>query len=178
MRWVAATIGLFLLSTYPVRLSAQVVPYYGPASPSNEAAPSLSPPKAHSVAGQSEPEKIPGGIQSITTVGGSLAAVLGIFFLIVWALRRASPNGSATLPCEVFEVLGRAALTNRQQVYLLRCGNKLLLVSVTAAGAETLTEIADPAEVDRLAGLCRQTRSNGAAAAFRQAFRRVENRDV
>ena len=117
-------------------------------------------------------------MQSPAVVGGSLAVVLGVFFLIVWALRRASPNGFATLPGEAFEVLGRAALSNRQRVHLLRCGNKLLLVSVTATGAETLTEITDPVEVDRLANLCRQARSNGAAAAFRQVFRQRENRDV
>ena len=51
---------------------------------------------------------------------------------------------------------GRAPLAGRQHVHLLRCGSKLLLVSVTPGGAETLTEVTDPAEVDRLAGLCRQ----------------------
>ena len=55
--------------------------------------------------------------------------MLGIFFLVVWLLRRASPRGPAALPGEAFEVLGRAPLANRQQAHLLRCGNKLLLVS-------------------------------------------------
>ena len=50
-----------------------------------------------------------------------LALVLGLFFLVVWALRRASPNSSATLPGEVLETLGRAPLANRQQVLMLRC---------------------------------------------------------
>lgn len=183
MRLLIMTIGLLLLSTYPVELSGQVVPYDGSAAPSSEAAPAyqqptLSPAKTHDLAGHPEQEKKPGGLQSIGTVGGSLAVVLGIFFLIAWVLRRASPNGFATLPAEAFEVLGRAALANRQQVHLLRCGNKLLLVSVTATGMETLTEITDPAEVDRLANLCRQTRSKGAATALRRVFGRVENRDV
>ena len=67
---------------------------------------------------------------------------------------------SATLlPTEVVEVLGRAPLAGRQQMHLLRCGNKLLLVSVTPTGAETLTEVTDPVEVDRLSGLCRQAAS-------------------
>jgi hypothetical protein len=55
-------------------------------------------------------------------------------------------------------------------VYLLRCGQKLLLVSLTPAGAETLTEVTDPQEVDRLAGLCRQAHPQSATAAFRQVF--------
>ena len=126
------------------------------------------------------PSKPPGGLQSVTTVGGSLAVVLGIFFLIVWLLRRASPGGLGILPAEAFEVLGRAPLANRQQVHLLRCGNKLLLVAVAGAGAgaKTLTEITDPAEVDRLAGLCRQARPGSPAATFRQVFRQVEDRNA
>jgi flagellar biogenesis protein FliO len=109
-------------------------------------------------------------LPSVVTVAGSLALVLGIFFLVAWGMRRASPAGGTALPGEVFEVLGRAAMASRQQVHLLRCGNKLILVSVTTAGAETLTEITDPAEVDRLAGLCRQAHPNSATAAFRQVF--------
>lgn len=110
------------------------------------------------------------GLPSVITVVGSLAVVLGIFFLIAWGMRRAAPPGAIALPSEVFEVLGRASMTGRQQVHLLRCGRKLVLVSVTPAGAETLTEITDPVEVDRLAGLCHQGRPNSATAAFRQVF--------
>jgi flagellar protein FliO/FliZ len=110
------------------------------------------------------------GLSSVVTVAGSLALVLGIFFLVAWGIRRAAPAGCALLPNEVFEVLGRAPLPSRQQVYLFRCGQKLVLVSVTAAGAETLAEITDPIEVDRLAGLCRQAHPNSATAAFRQVL--------
>lgn len=192
MRWVLRLSGLLLVATYPLGLCAQVVPYSGPASPGGAAAPTayqqpvsasdttltLSPQKPRSLTGHTEPDKRPAGLQPLMTVGGSLAVVLGVFFLLVWVLRKASPNGFATLPPEAFEVLGRAALAHRQQVHLLRCGNKLLLVSVTATGAETLAEITDPAEVDRLASLCRQGRSRGAAAAFRQVFRPGEDRDA
>lgn len=111
-----------------------------------------------------------GGLTSGVTVLGSLAVVLGIFLLVAWGMRRAAPAGSIALPGEVFEVLGRAAMSGRQQVHLLRCGKKLVLVSVTPAGAETLTEITDEPEVDRLSGLCQQARPNSATAAFRQVF--------
>ncbi len=110
------------------------------------------------------------GLPSMVTVAGSLALVLGVFFLVAWGIRRASPAGGTALPDQVFQVLGRAPMANRQQVHLLRCGNKLILVSVTTAGTETLTEITDPVEVDRLAGLCRQAHPNSATAAFRQVF--------
>jgi flagellar biogenesis protein FliO len=153
------------------------LPAAADAAPVANASP-LPPLKPHAATSHAETDKPVGGVRSLITVGGSLTAVLGLFFLVVWMLRRASPRGSGTLPLEVFETLGRAALASHQQVHLLRCGNKLLLVSVTATGTETLTEISDPAEVDRLVGLCRRPRSGGTAATFRQALRQAENRHV
>jgi flagellar biogenesis protein FliO len=88
----------------------------------------------------------------------------------MWGVRRTMPGQVPLLPKEVVDVLGRAALASRQQVYLLRCGCKLLLVSVTPAGVETLTEVVDPLEVDRLLGLCVQSRPGSTTAAFRQLF--------
>jgi hypothetical protein len=38
---------------------------------------------------------------------------------------------------------------------------------------ETLTEITDPLEVDRLAGLCQQTRPDSATTMFRQVFEQL-----
>ncbi|REK15917.1 MAG: hypothetical protein DWQ37_08890 [Planctomycetota bacterium] len=90
------------------------------------------------------------------SVAMNLGLVLGLFLVVAWALRRGMPKGSALLPAEAVDVLGRAPLAGRQQVYLVRCGNKLVLVSPTATGVETLTEITDPAEVVRLENLCRQ----------------------
>ena len=107
---------------------------------------------------------------SLVPVFGSLGVVLGLFFLLMWILRRGTPKGSHSLPAEVVEVLGRTPLSSRQHAHLVRCGNKLLLVSLSAAGAETLTEVTDPIEVDRLAGLCRQSQPHSATATFRHIF--------
>jgi flagellar biogenesis protein FliO len=107
---------------------------------------------------------------SLVTALGALAIALGLFFIFAWTLKRAMPKGSAPLPGEVVELLGRAPLASRQYVHLLRVGNKLLLVSVSAAGAETLTEITDPIEVDRLAGICNQAQAGSTTMAFRQVF--------
>jgi flagellar biogenesis protein FliO len=115
----------------------------------------------------------PDGPPSLITVGSSLAVVLGLFFVVAWLVRRAAPGGSLQLPKEVVEVLGRAVLTNRGHVQLVRCGAKLLLVSVTPAGAETLTEITDPDEVNRLVALCREAQPNSATATFRQVFQQL-----
>jgi flagellar biosynthetic protein FliO len=120
-----------------------------------------------------EPGSRPGGTSSLLTVGSSLAVVLGLFLLVAWVFKRAMPGQSGLLPKEVVEVLGRTSLGARQQVHLVRCGNKLLLVSSTPGGMETLTEIAEPDEVQRLSALCRQTQPGSSTAAFRQVFQQL-----
>lgn len=103
------------------------------------------------------------------TGAASLGIVLGLFLMVAWAVRRGMPRNAALLPREAVEILGRAPLVGRQQVHLVRCGNKVLLLCVSAASVETLTEITDQAEVERLGEICRQA-GGGAAASFRQVF--------
>jgi flagellar biogenesis protein FliO len=178
---------MILLGSHPARLAAQAAgpppaaaaDEEGPGArqPASPGAPgSRTPLTPQNAAGRAGTNRDPGGLCSALTVGGSLAAVLAGFFVVAWALRRASPRGFGVLPAEAFEVLGRAPLANRQQAQLLRCGNKLLLVAVGAEGAETLTEITDPAEVERLAAVCRRARPSGSALG--QVFRRREKHDA
>lgn len=112
-----------------------------------------------------------GGAQSLVTIGSSLAIVLGLFFVVAWMMRRTTPGVVALLPSPVLEVLGRAPLGARQQVHLIRLGNKLVLLSVTPAGVESLSEVTEPEEVDRLTGLCRQSQPNSSTAVFQQIMR-------
>jgi flagellar biogenesis protein FliO len=112
-------------------------------------------------------------LTAMLTVGGSLSIVLGLFLVVAWAMRKTAPRGSLRLPKEVFEILGRAPLGARQQVQLLRCGSKLLLVSITPHGTETLTEVTDPLEVDRIAGICQQGNPKSSTVAFRQVFQQL-----
>lgn len=107
---------------------------------------------------------------AIGTVAGSLGIVLGLFLAIVWISRRFSPAGTGLLPKEAVELLGRAPLAGRQQVQLVRVGNKLVLVALSPAGCETLTEVTDPAEVEHLLALCRRTRPGSSTAAFSQVL--------
>jgi flagellar biogenesis protein FliO len=109
-------------------------------------------------------------------VVSSLAVVLGLFGLLIWVSRRTRGLGIATLPGEVVETLGRAPLSGRQEMHLVRVGGKLLLLSVTATSAETLTEITDPVEIDRLAGICRQNQSGHISASFREVLANLGNR--
>jgi flagellar biogenesis protein FliO len=120
-------------------------------------------------------------MQSMYTVACALAIVIGSFLLFAWALRRGSRvarRKTAQLPAEVVSVLGRVPLAARQFAELLRVGNKLVLVSFTPAGVETLTEVNDPAEVDRLVGLCQQHNPFSTTKAFEQVFRQMSDEPV
>jgi len=108
-----------------------------------------------------------GKLPALATGAASLGIVLGLFLLVVWVARRGLPNQGAMLPSEALEVLGRAPLVGRQHVHLVRAGNKLLFVCLTPTGAQTLTEISDPLEVERLIALCQP---GGGGSAFRQIF--------
>ena len=111
-----------------------------------------------------------GAMPSLLTMFSGLCLVLGLFFLVAWLLRKAAPRPMAPLPKEAAESLGRIPLAARHDAYLLRIGNKLVLVSLSPGGAETLTEITEPLEVERIVGLCQQLRPNSSSNAFRQVF--------
>lgn len=100
----------------------------------------------------------------------SLAAVVALFLGATYVLRKSLPAAATVLPKEVVEVLGRTPLGGRQSAHLIRLGNKLLLVNVTTSGAETLTEVTDPLEVDRLAGLCRAAQPNSSTDTFQRVL--------
>ncbi len=111
-------------------------------------------------------------MQSLYTMGTGLAIVIGAFLLFAWTLRRSGRlrAGRGILPDDAVSVLGRVSLTPKQVAQLIKVGNKLVLVALTPGGAETLTEVTDPAEVDRLMGLCQQRDSQSATQAFEQVF--------
>ncbi len=136
------------------------------AVPQNEPPLKITPPR-------SEFEKTSsrsGPLGAIFTVLGSLAVVLGLFFGVAWLMRRGLPNSAGRLPTGVIETLGYAPLAARRQMHVLRFGDKLLLVCVSQNSVDTLAEIGDPAEVERLANLCQNTRSTAAAGTFDQVF--------
>ncbi len=111
-------------------------------------------------------------MQSLYTMGTGLAIVVGAFLLFAWTLRRSGRlrAGRGMLPDDAVSVLGRVSLTSKQVAQLIKVGNKLVLVALTPGGAETLTEVTDPIEVDRLMGLCQQRDPQSATQAFEQVF--------
>jgi flagellar biogenesis protein FliO len=96
----------------------------------------------------------------------SLGFVLGLFWVTVKLLNRGVKNGGKSLPKNVVEVLGNAPMMGRQSLQVIRFGNKILLVAVSPAGYDTLTEITDPLEVDRLAGMCHANSPHSSTSSF------------
>lgn len=119
-------------------------------------------------AGDEQAAPTPGS--SVVTVVSSLAIVLGLLFGVTWVMRRAAPAGMQPLPSDVIQVLGRAMLSPRQQMQLVRLGDKLVLIANTPTGVQTLTEVTDRAEVERLAAACEAARGNSSTGTFRQVL--------
>jgi len=91
----------------------------------------------------------------VTKVVASLAVVLGLLFGFIGISRRLGGSvRSGELPDEVVQVLGQFSLGGRQRACVVRFGSKLLALSVTPTGIETLGELDDADEVEGLTQLC------------------------
>jgi flagellar biogenesis protein FliO len=113
--------------------------------------------------------------KTISTVFSSLALVLGVFLFLVWLVKRAHPKSAAILPRDVVEVFGRAPITPRQSVHVVRFGSKVLLLAVSPTGIESLAEVDEPAEAERLIGLCQQAQPSSVTNSFRQILAQISN---
>jgi flagellar biogenesis protein FliO len=128
--------------------------------------------KARGRSGKSSPASsvLSNPTESLITMGGSLCVVLTLFFGLAWLTRRGLPKGHGKLPGEVIEVLGKTPLVKGQELQLIRVGARLVLICVTPSGSETLTEIVDRTEVDRLSTICRTNSPSSMTAAFNQVL--------
>ena len=112
-------------------------------------------------------------IESLTTAGSGLAIVVGLFLVCMWLLRRSGPKPTSPLPAEAVRVLGRVPLAARNFAHLLQVGNKLVLVAITPEGASPITEVTDPAEVQRLLGLCLSNHNQSTTAEFQHVLEKI-----
>lgn len=142
-------------------------------TPSGQAEPMLLERPEQMDSESDEGSSVPSPTRAVTTVVTSLSVVLGLFALVVWFTRRVNSRGNSNLPGDVIETLGRAPLNARQEMHLVRVGNKLLLLSVTATSAETLTEITDPVEIERLSNVCRRNKSGRISESFRDVLNQL-----
>jgi flagellar biogenesis protein FliO len=107
---------------------------------------------------------------SFVGVFGSLLFVLALFLVVTWFIRKTMPQASQTLPSEALEILGRAPLTQREQLHLIRLGNKLVLLSVSQTAVQPLTEITDPNEVERLTAITSRNQPGSVTETFRDVL--------
>lgn len=110
----------------------------------------LPPRSGNDTAGKLKASSSSGGLW--TTVL-SLSAIVGTLGVIGYFAKPylGSPRG---LPVDALELLGRRAIEQKVAIHLIRCGTRVLVVGVSPEGARTLSEITDPAEVQRLVDAC------------------------
>ncbi len=92
--------------------------------------------------------------QSLSTVVGALAMVLGLFLGFVWVSRKSGRLGRGRLPSDVVQTLGRFPLGHRQELHVVRFGSKVLALAVSATKIEPLGELSHPEEVARITRAC------------------------
>ena len=126
----------------------------------------------------STPPEPPSAAGSLTTIISSLAIVLGLFLCVAWVSRRGWARRKHLLSKDVVEIMGRAPLTSRQHLHLIKFANKLLLVAVTPDSAKTLTEITDPDEIVRVRSLCEQAQPGSNISSFQEVFSTLNPVDV
>ena len=103
----------------------------------------------------------------------SLAVVLSFFLLVAWLVKKSQPTSFLKLPNDVVQVMGRTPMAPRQQMYVVRFGSKLLLISHQPGQTQTLGEITDVDEVQRLAGLCEANQPGSISNSFRDVLKQV-----
>jgi flagellar biogenesis protein FliO len=112
---------------------------------------------------------VPSGWMTFGALSFIVLLILGIAAL--W--RKHGPALPLGLPPEVIQVLGKRFVDQRQAIYLVRLGSKLLVLGSSPQGLQMLTEVTDPVEVDLLAGLCqRRDAEQGVVQTFSQLFSR------
>jgi flagellar biogenesis protein FliO len=102
--------------------------------------------------------------------------VIALVLLATRLLKKYAPAGPKTLPLEALQILGRRNIDPRNMVYLLQCGERVLVVGASPQGLVTLAEITDPAEVAHLTETCRQKEAAGGEQGFGQFLQNVRSR--
>lgn len=92
------------------------------------------------------------GFEIISAV--TVVAAVAALGLLGWAGR----SRGASLPRDVFEVLGEGVLGRGQRVAVVRFGPKTLLVGLTGSACSTLSELDDAAATEAIAAACQQRR--------------------
>jgi|GEM_PF-3876450 len=106
----------------------------------------------------------------------SLMVVLSLIFAVAWMLKKNKIAFGGSNAAEVLEVIGKRTVAQKQSIYLVRLGSRILVLGSGPEGLRSLSEITDPIEVDYLAGLCKISSQNGEKPLSFLSMFRKENR--
>lgn len=101
--------------------------------------------------------------KSVSSNGGmwttviSLVVIVGTLSVVAYWLKP-YVGVARGLPIDAVELLGRRSIDQKVAIHLVRCGSRVLVLSVSAEGARTLAEITEPAEAQRLITACQAPR--------------------
>ncbi|MFN9417880.1 MAG: FliO/MopB family protein [Pirellula sp.] len=155
----------------PTRLSQpQTIPAASASQPSKLGSIALKPSDPNA---KGDIKKPTNSIGSFLSVIFSMGIVISLFLGLAWVYKKSLPKSMGRLPHEVVQVLGRTSISPRQQMYVVRFGKKLLLVSQQPGQTQTLSEISDDEEVDRLTGMCESNLPSSSTQSFSEVLRQV-----
>lgn len=96
---------------------------------------------------------------SLVTTAGSLVVVIGLLLVFAWFSRK--QIGSARAGQGSVQLLEQTTLGGRLPLYVVRFSNRVLLVCQTTGGCQTLCEITEESEVQRVIERCQAAPSSG-----------------
>lgn len=94
-----------------------------------------------------------------------LVMVIALVFALAWAFRKIALR-FGVVPVGSLRVVGRAALSPKNQLVLVEVGKRLVLVGVSPDRVERITEITEPIEVAGLTGKLRVPEQADSSGSF------------
>ncbi|MCA9244729.1 MAG: flagellar biosynthetic protein FliO, partial [Phycisphaerales bacterium] len=106
---------------------------------------------------------------------GSLVAVIGLIVLLAWGYRAVANGRGVGLTvggrAGLIEVVSRTSLSSRHTACLVRIGQRLVLVGVSADRVTPLDVISDPDAVATLLGQAQRDKADSATRQFQENLR-------
>jgi flagellar biogenesis protein FliO len=106
-------------------------------------------------------------------IGGtvlSLLLVVVLILVVVWVLRRLMPGFKGGPSKGPVRVLGKHFLSPKQQLFLVRIGQRVVVIGAAGANLNQVCQITDKDEIAELTQQCERTRSGSISNSFRALF--------
>ena len=106
----------------------------------------------------------------------SLAFVLGLLYVTLWAIRRFTGGAAGPSAGGMVRVVGRIYLSPKIVVYFLRLADELLVIGTNAGDISLLTSITDEHTINRIENDLRSAQGGVAKPGFSRLFDRSMSR--